>query len=95
MNSQNFSFIAGTEPLLYRLAVLSEQMFSTDPNTSLLKSRQFGEAIAQQVAARSQHAGMPGERQIDLLNRLRADGLLPRSIADMLHFIRKRGNEVT
>lgn len=93
MESLNFSFIEKSEPLLFRLAALSEQLFPTDPNTSLLKSRQFGEAIAQQIAARSRRPNSVNERQIDLLNRLRADGLLPRSIADMLHFIRKKGNE--
>jgi type I restriction enzyme, R subunit len=93
MQSLNFSFIEKFEPLLHRLAFLAEQLFPTDPNTSLLKARQFGEAVAQQVAARSRYPASPGERQIDLLNRLKTDGLLPKSIADMLHFIRKMGNE--
>lgn len=93
MESLNFSFIEKSEPLLFRLATLSEQLFPTDPNTSLLKSRQFGEAIAQQIAARSRRQSILNERQVDLLNRLKADGLIPKPIADMLHFIRKKGNE--
>lgn len=93
MQSLNFSFFETAEPLLFRLACLAEQLFPTDPNTTLLKSRQFGEAIAQQVAAKANRRLPEGERQVDLLNRLRADGLLPKSVADMLHFIRKKGNE--
>lgn len=93
MDSLNFSFIEEIEPVLFRLAYLSEALFSTDENTSLLKSRQFGEAVAQCIAARSSRPSMPGERQIDLLNRLKGDGLLPKSIADMLNFIRKKGNQ--
>ena len=93
MESLNFSFIEKIEPVLFRLAFLSEQFFSLDANTSMLKSRQFGEAIAQHIAARSSDPGRPGERQIDLLNRLKVDGLLPKSIADMLHLIRKKGNQ--
>lgn len=93
MGSLNFSFLEKREPLLFRLANLSEQLFPSDSNTSLLKSRQFGEALAQQLAARSRRPSLTGERQLDLLNRLKSDGLVPKSIADMLHFIRKKGNE--
>ncbi|HRK34608.1 MAG TPA: hypothetical protein PLJ47_08435, partial [Candidatus Hydrogenedentes bacterium] len=77
MESLNFSFIQKSEPLLFRLATLSEQLFPTDPNTSLLKSRQFGEAIAQQIAARSRRQSILNERHVDLLNRLKADALIP------------------
>lgn len=93
MGSLNFSFIEGREPLLYRLASLAESLFPTDPNTSLLKTRQFGEAVAQQVAAHSKRLELQDLTQVDRINRLKADGLLPRSMADMLHFIRKKGNE--
>lgn len=64
MESLNFSFIEKSEPLLFCLAALSEQLFPTDPNTSLLKSRQFGEAIVQQIGARSRRLGAVNERQI-------------------------------
>jgi len=91
--SLNFSFLEKNEPLLYRLAHLAEQLFPTDYNTSILKTRQFGEAVAQQILARSKQKAIYRETQLDLLNRLKMDGLLPKSIADMLHFIRKKGNE--
>ena len=91
-SSINFAFLQKNEPLLFRLACLAEALFPTDPNTSLLKARQFGEALAQQVSAHSKRRPQFEERQIDLLNRLKSDGLLPKSMADMLHFIRKKGN---
>lgn len=93
MPSLNFSFLEEQEPLLYRLASLAEQFFPTDQNTSILKARQFGEALSQQILARSKLRDVSRETQVDLLNRLKAEGLLPKSIADLLHFIRKKGNE--
>jgi len=93
MESVNFAFLEGHEPLLYRLTSLAEALFTQDPNTSLLKSRQFGEAVAKQIAAHSNRTQDFPSKQVDLLNALQNNGLLPKSIADMLHFIRKRGNE--
>ena len=91
--SENFGFLESREPLLFRLAALAETIFAADPNTSLLKSRQFGEAFAQQIAIKAQRRELADERQIDLINILKRDGLLPKAIADVLHIIRKKGNE--
>jgi hypothetical protein len=47
----NFAFLEPHDPQLVRLGMLAERYFPDDPNTSLLKLRQFGELLAQLVAA--------------------------------------------
>ena len=51
--SPNFGFLAKRYPELERIAARSERYFSDDPIVSLITLRQFGEALAQLVAARS------------------------------------------
>jgi hypothetical protein len=51
--SPNFGFLAKGYPELERIAARSERYFSGDPVVSLITLRQFGEALAQLVAARS------------------------------------------
>ena len=43
--SANFSFLADHDLQLTRLAALAERYFADDPNTCLIKPRQFGELI--------------------------------------------------
>ncbi len=52
METTNFSFLKKYEPLFFQLATTAEKAFSADPNTTLLKLRQLGEALAQDVACR-------------------------------------------
>ncbi len=47
----NFQFLENIEPQLMRLGALAERYFPDDPNTSLMKLRQFGELLAQNIAA--------------------------------------------
>ena len=49
----NFKQLQSYEPQLARLGLLAEKYFPDDPNTALLKVRQFGELLAQSVAAYS------------------------------------------
>ena len=46
----NFRFLAQHSPQLLELAFRAEYYFSSDPNTALMKLRQFGEALAQYLA---------------------------------------------
>lgn len=89
----NFAHLAGLQADLALLGGRAERFFVDDPNTCLLKLRQFAELMAQQVAAR---AGLfaPGEdNQAALLSRLRQQGWLARDVSDLFHWIRKAGNE--
>ncbi|WP_145691114.1 type I restriction-modification system endonuclease [Azospirillum brasilense] len=92
-SSANFNFLATHDPQLVRLGALAERYFRDDPNTSLLKVRQFGELLAQLVAARGGMFTSPAEPQAELLRRLKADQLIPREVADLFHQIRLVGNQ--
>lgn len=48
----NFGFLAKHEPLFFQLGASAERLFAFDPNASLLKLRQLGEAMARSIAAR-------------------------------------------
>ena len=50
--SPNFGLLEGHAPQLVRLGVLAERYFGDDPNTSIMKLRQFGEVMAQITAAK-------------------------------------------
>jgi hypothetical protein len=88
----NFGFLAEHDEQLVRLAALSERYFADDPNTSLIKLRQFSELLAQQVAARYGLLTITDEPQADLLRRLKLDAGLPRDVLDIFHHLRKTGN---
>ena len=44
--SVNFAFLKAHDPLFVELTAAAERSFSSDPNTTLLKLRQLGEALA-------------------------------------------------
>jgi len=90
--SSNFGFLAKRYPQLERLGALGERYFSDDPIVSLITVRQFGEGLAQLVAARSGLFTDPNEPQADLLRRLRVDGNYPRNVLDLFHQLRIDGN---
>lgn len=90
--SANFGFLVAHDPLLDHLGALAERYFAADPSTSLLKLRQFGEALAQRTAAQAGLYASTQENQLELLDRLRDRGLLPREVADLFHGLRKGGN---
>ena len=74
---------------------MAERYFSDDPVVSLITVRQFGEALAQLVAARSGLFTDANEPQADLLRRLRIDGNYPRNVLDLFHQLRIAGNAAT
>jgi type I restriction enzyme R subunit len=90
--STNFAPLQAHDAQLVRLGMLAERYFAEDPNTSLLKVRQFAELLAQSVAARVGLFSSTEEAQYDLLRRLQDDGVLPREIAQLFGEIRRIGN---
>lgn len=93
--SANFQFLESHDLQLVRLAALAERYFSDDPNTCLIKLRQYGELLAQQVAARTGVYSTPEEPQSDLLRRLKVDGIVPGQALDLFHQIRINGNRAS
>lgn len=90
--NSNFAFLAEHDDQLVRFAALAERYFADDPNTCLIKLRQFNELLAQSVAARTARYETPQERLSDLLRRLSFDRVIPREAADLFHQLRKVGN---
>lgn len=93
--SDNFGFMRSYEPQFDRLGALAERYFSDDPNTCLIKLRQFTELLAQEVAARSGLFTSAEEPQSDLLRRLKAERAAPGPVMDLFHQVRIAGNRAT
>ncbi len=91
--SSNFWMLASYEPELAKLGGRAEKYFAEDPNTCLLKIRQFAELLAQTVAAQVGMYTDAAEHQTDLLRRLETAGHLSREVASVFHNIRKLGND--
>ncbi len=51
--SANFDFLEKHDEQLVRLGALAERYFKEDPNTCLIKLRQFGEVLAQLTTAKA------------------------------------------
>lgn len=75
--------------------MLAERAFADDPNTCLLKLRQYGEYLAQLACARVGLDSDGRENQLDRLRRLADRGVLARDAADLFHHIRKAGNQAS
>ena len=93
--STNFSQLRRYDEQLFRLGVLAERYFPEDPNTALIKLRQLGERLAQQVASRFGVFTSLEESQLALIRRLELDGLIEREVAVLFHDLRKNGNAAT
>ena len=77
---------------LWRLGALAERYFAEDPNTSLLKLRQFSELLAQSLAARTGLYTSAEESQYELIRRLQGEGMLPKEVRQVFDQIRISGN---
>jgi|SRR5437762_39109 len=93
--SPNFGFLAIHDAQLVRLGALAEWYFTEDPVTCLIKLRQYGESLAQLVAAMAGLFRDAQELQADLLRRLRFERVVPPEVADLFHHIRQAGNKAT
>jgi len=91
----NFEFLKHHDELLFRLANTAEQCFVADPNTTLVKVRQLGEALAQSIASRLGVEYGRDVKQIDLLRDLEYKLTLDEPVKDAFHTIRKLGNSAT
>ena len=91
-SASNFTFLEAKEKQLWRFGILAEKTFSEDPNTSLLKLRQFTELLTQKTAVACGKYADGKEAQYDLLRRLRDISLLPPDVYQMLDTVRRHGN---
>lgn len=94
-DTANFGFLAEHDPLFAQIATAAERAFSSDPNTTLIKLRQLGEALAQRLAT---YAGVEFDEQTtqaDLLYRLNRELKLEPAVREMFHILRIEGNKAT
>ena len=89
----NFDFLKGHDPIFLQLAQSAERAFSCDPNTTLVKLRQFAEAIAQDLAMRCSIEFDDKTNQADLLFRINRELRLESQIISLFHGLRKAGNQ--
>ncbi|GGX46252.1 type I restriction-modification system endonuclease [Saccharospirillum salsuginis] len=94
-NPGNFSFLAEHDPLFVELATAAERAFAGDPNTTLIKLRQLGEAMAQHLAASTGIEWNERTSQADLLYSLNRELKLEPTVREMFHILRVEGNKAT
>jgi type I restriction enzyme R subunit len=90
--SLNFTFLGPQLAVLERLAGQAEAYLADDPNTCLIKLRQFAELLAQHVASQAGLYLTTDDRFVDVVNRLRDRGLLGPDVSRLFHSIRVAGN---
>ena len=95
IESSNFAFLKEHDPVFFQLANAAEQAFARDPNTTLIKLRQLGEALAQDLAVRAGIEFDTTVTQSDLLFRLSREIQLDDNIRSLFHTLRIEGNKAT
>lgn len=81
--------------MLAQLGRSAELVFSSDPNTTLIKLRQLGEAIAQELATRAGVEFDEFTTQAELLSKLQREIQLSQEIRQLFHTLRIEGNKAT
>lgn len=91
----NFSFLSEHDPLFVELASAAERAFISDPNTSLIKLRQLGEAMAQHMAVLTSIEFDEQTTQADLLYKINRELKLDPIVRELFHTLRIEGNKAT
>lgn len=91
----NFAFLGEHSPRLVTTATLAERYLADDPNTCLIKLRQYGEILAQLLAANLGLYVTREDTQRELLDRLRDRGILGSEVMSLFQGLRIVGNRAT
>lgn len=89
----NFHFLQKHDPVFYQLALTAEQLFSLDPNTTIMKLRQLAEAFTKDIASRFNIPSYSYNNQSDLIYQIDRKITLDSRIRDIFHKLRKDGNK--
>lgn len=92
MKQSNFEFLKGLNDFLYAVACAAENNFPDDPNTSLVKMRQFGEMTAKMLAKLLGMQEIP-DNQNDLLREIGRLPFMDSGILSVFHKLRQIGNK--
>ncbi len=94
-DTTNFDFLQEHDPVFVQLAAAAERSFISDPNTTLIKLRQLGEAIAQDLAIRCNIRFDERTSQLELLQQIRNEIRLEPNVLELFHLLRVEGNKAT
>lgn len=94
-DTTNFDYLKEHDPIFHQLAAAAERSFISDPNTTLIKLRQLGEAIAQDLASRCGIKFDERTSQLDLLHQIRQEIRLEQATLELFHVLRVEGNKAT
>ncbi|MBU1642108.1 type I restriction-modification system endonuclease, partial [bacterium] len=89
----NFHFLQQHDPIFYQLASTAEQLFSLDPNTTIMKLRQLAEAFAKDIASRFNIPPYSYDNQSELIYQIDRKITLDSRVRDIFHKLRKDGNK--
>lgn len=92
-HKSNFYFLEKDSPKLAEIMSWAEVYLKEDPNTSLLKTGQFTELLAQIIAKKGKIKLIKNEEQYELLKRLKNANLIDEDINNLFHDIRKVRND--
>jgi type I restriction enzyme, R subunit len=93
MQSTNFEFLRPNCPELADLGGFAELYAQSDPSSSLIKLRQFGENLVADFFMHHRLPRLPRASFIELLQALEEQALVPAVILDKLHALRIQGNQ--
>lgn len=90
--SLNFAYLAHHDARLVALATQAEELFGTDPPTSIAKLRLFAEVLAKRAAAKVGLLPIPNETQQTLVDRLFERNVIGATQRAIFHDLRRAGN---
>ncbi|CAA6814749.1 MAG: Type I restriction-modification system, restriction subunit R (EC [uncultured Sulfurovum sp.] len=93
IKGSNFSFLLEHDPIFFQLAFVAEKMFKSDPNTTLVKLRQLGEALAQEMASKLGIPSYEYKDQYELIYLLEKKLSFSFKVRNLFHTLRKDGNK--
>ena len=91
--SSNFAFLTKLHPLWAELGSVAERVFPIDPRSCVVKMRLLAEDMARDMAIQVGIQPSAFDSQLALVRELENRLRLDTKVRDMLHLLRKRGNE--
>jgi type I restriction enzyme R subunit len=92
LKASNFKFLEHEFPLLFNIGKLAESNLFVDPNTTLYKSRQFGEKILEFIFD-EHYLEFPEVTNFhNNLIKIKYENIIPERVLDLLFTIKNKGN---
>ena len=89
----NFNFLQNDWQGLAKIGEMAEYTLYKDPNTSIMKLRQFGEELINTMIKIENFSVDKNSLAVDKILTLKRAGLIPDDIDRILHSLRKKGNK--